>query len=587
MKHELETFTIRHILERSAERHAQRLSMTIIGDDESTITFGELKRKVDAMATYLMQEGISSGDKVAILGESQPMWGVAFLAVVSAGAIAVPILPDFSSREIETIINHCEARALVVSTKMFEKVSSFWTKEDSLLMRMEDLFHIPLPISTTITTKRDFQHAPGRDMLRTKSDLKAIEGRTRGEDDLVSIIYTSGTTGMSKGVMLTNRNLASNASACVKQFFTIKTGMRFLSILPMSHSYEFSLGFLLPLITGAEIHYLGKAPAASILLPAMKKIRPHVMLSVPLLIEKIYRSSVVPQIAKNPRVAKLYGKALLRRFINSIIGKKLKRTFGGKLKFFGVGGAALDNEVEKFLKEAKFPYAIGYGLTETSPLLAGSGPKQTKPGTVGYAVKGVQLKIYEPDPKTHVGEIVAKGPNVMQGYYKNPDLTAEVFTEDGWFKTGDLGIIEKHRLSIKGRKKTMILGPSGENIYPELIENIFNNLPYVQESLVLSGEGGLAALIKLDFELMAENLKLSVSDAKESAATYLAHVREEVNKELSSFSRIRDVSLQDEPFQRTPTLKIKRYLYSIKQTLTGHRGEDTNTGKENDGESKE
>lgn len=587
MKHELETFTIRHILERSAERHAQRLSMTIIGDDETAITFGDLKRKVDAMATYLMQEGVSSGDKVAILGESQPMWGVAFLAVVSAGAIAVPILPDFSSREIETIINHCEARALVVSTKMFEKVSSFWTKEDSLLMRMEDLFHIPLPISTTITTKRDFQHAPGRDMLRTKSDPKAIEGRTRGEDELVSIIYTSGTTGMSKGVMLTNRNLASNASACVKQFFTIKTGMRFLSILPMSHSYEFSLGFLLPLITGAQIHYLGKAPAASILLPAMKKIRPHVMLSVPLLIEKIYRSSVVPQIAKNPRVAKLYRKALLRRFINSIIGKKLKRTFGGKLKFFGVGGAALDNEVEKFLKEAKFPYAIGYGLTETSPLLAGSGPKQTKPGTVGYAVKGVQLKIYEPDPKTHVGEIVAKGPNVMQGYYKNPDLTAEVFTEDGWFKTGDLGIIEKHRLSIKGRKKTMILGPSGENIYPELIENIFNNLPYVQESLVLSGEGGLAALIKLDFELMAENLKLSVNDAKESAATYLAHVREEVNKELSSFSRIRDVSLQDEPFQRTPTLKIKRYLYSIKQTLTGHRGEDTNTGKENDGETKE
>lgn len=582
MKHELDTFTIRHILERSAERHADRLSMTIIGDEDSSITFGQLKRYVDSMATYLIEQGIQPDDKIAILGESQPMWGVAFLAIVSAGAVAVPILPDFSAKEIDTILNHSGAAALVVSTKLFEKVNPSWHKDESILMRMEDLFHIPSPISSSISTKRDFQHAPGRDMLRTKADLKAITSKERGEDDLASIIYTSGTTGMSKGVMLTNKNLASNASACVKQFFKIKTGMRFLSILPMSHSYEFTLGFLLPLVTGAEIHYLGKAPAASILLPAMKRIRPHVMLSVPLLIEKIYRSSVVPQIAKNPRVAKLYQRPMFRRFINSVIGKKLKRTFGGRLRFFGVGGAALDFEVEKFLKEAKFPYAIGYGLTETSPLLAGSGPKQTKPGTVGNAVKGIQLRIEDPDSATHVGEIVAKGPNVMQGYYKNEELTAEVFTPDGWFRTGDLGIIERQRLSIKGRKKTMILGPSGENIYPELIETLFNNLPYVQESLVLSDEGGLAALIKLDFELMAEHLKMSVNDAKDSASTYLTHVREEVNKELSSFSRIRDVSLQDEPFQRTPTMKIKRYLYSLKQTLSGHRGESAHDEKHED-----
>ncbi|MGE0075401.1 MAG: AMP-binding protein [Sphaerochaetaceae bacterium] len=573
MKHELDTFTIRHLLERSVERHAQRLALTVIGNDESSMTYAELKRNVDAMATYLIDNGIESGDKIAILGESQPMWGVAYLAIVSAGAIAVPVLPDFSAREVETILAHSGSKAIVVSTKLFEKMLPFSNDESHQIMRMEDLFHIPKPISPSLTTIRDFQHAPGRDMLRTKVDLKKISERSRPEDELVSIIYTSGTTGSSKGVMLTNRNLASNASASVSQFFKIKTGMRFLSILPMSHSYEFTIGFLLPLMAGCEVHYLGRTPAASVLLPAMKKVRPNVMLSVPLLIEKIYRSSVAPQIANNPKLSKLYGKPMFRKFINRMVGRKLKRTFGGHLKFFGVGGAALDADVEKFLKEAKFPYSIGYGLTETSPLLAGSGPKQTKPRTIGYAVKGIQLRIDDPDPDTHVGEIVAKGPFVMQGYYGNEELTAEVFTPDGWFRTGDLGIIEHHRLSIKGRRKTMILGPSGENIYPELIETLINNRPYVQESLVIPGEGGLAAMIKLDFELMAENLKMSVTDAKDSAAAYLSHLRDEVNKELSTFSRIREVALQDEPFQRTPTMKIKRYLYNIKMSLTSQRGE--------------
>lgn len=574
MRHELDTFTIRHLLERSAERHADRLALTLIGQDESSLTYTELKKRVDAMATYLIDLGIETGDRIAILGESQPAWGVAYLAVVCAGAVAVPILPDFSTREVASILEHSNSRGIIVSSKLYEKSLPFSAVEEHLLMRLEDLFHIPHPISISLQTNREFQNAPGRDMIRTKGDLKRIASRTRSEEDLVSIIYTSGTTGSSKGVMLTNRNLASNASASVRQFFKIKTGMRFLSILPMSHSYEFTIGFLLPLMAGCEVHYLGKAPAASILLPAMKQIKPNVMLSVPLLIEKIHRSSVVPQIAKNPRLSKLYTKPLYRKFINSVIGKKLKRTFGGHLKFFGVGGAALDKDVEFFLKEAKFPYAIGYGLTETGPLLAGSGPRQTKIGTVGYPVKGIELRIDDPDEKTKVGEIVARGPNIMQGYYDNPELTAESFTEDGWFRTGDLGLIERNRLSIKGRRKTMILGPSGENIYPELIETLFNNRPYVQESLVLSGEGGLAAMIKLDVELMAENLKISVNDAKESAATYLAHLRDDVNKELSSFSRIREVSLQDEPFQRTPTLKIKRYLYQIKQSLSGHKDEN-------------
>ncbi|MDC7245433.1 MAG: AMP-binding protein [Sphaerochaetaceae bacterium] len=570
MKHELETFTIRHILERSAERHSKRLALSLIGNEKERYTYKELKESVDSIATYLIRHGVKKGDKIAILSESQPKWGVAYLSIISAGAIAVPILPDFSAKEIETILNHSEAASLFVSSKLIEKIGKTSIESFDLLMRIDDLFHIPAVTREILTSKGEFLDAPGRAMERTRVQAKALGKIESKEGDIVSIIYTSGTTGSSKGVVLTNRNLSSNASASVSQFFKIKTGMRFLSILPLSHSYEFTIGFLLPLVTGCEIHYLGKPPAASLLLPALKRIRPHVMLSVPLLIEKIYRSSVVPQIEGNKNLKRWYNISFMRKEINRIIGRKLKITFGSRLRFFGIGGAALDSQVEKFLKEARFPYSIGYGLTETSPLLAGSGPRQTKVGTVGYALKGVSLKIDNPDPKTKVGEIVAKGPNVMEGYYKADELTKESFTEDGYFKTGDLGIIVRNRLSIKGRSKTMILGPGGENIYPEIIEALINNRPYVQESLVIESEAGLGALIKIDLELMAENLKKSVEEVREEASHYVNKVKEEVNKELSSFSRIRETKLHNEPFQRTPTLKIKRYLYTLTHRKEHH-----------------
>ncbi len=563
MKPELTTFTIRHILERSAERYPKKLALTLIGDKKNSYTYSQLKENVDSIATYLIKHKVKKGDKIGLLAESSPQWGVAYLAIVSSGAIAVPILPDFSAKEVETIVGHSEVIGLFVSSKSVEKVPSTFLEANRMLFRVDDLFHIPKIEAEYISQKEQFLDAPGRDMAKTKVDTTLISSVEHAEDALVSIIYTSGTTGNSKGVMLSNKNLSSNASGSVRQFVKITAGMRFLSILPMSHSYEFTIGFLLPLLAGCEVHYLGKPPAASIFLPALKKVRPHLILSVPLLIEKIYRGSVVPQIENNKNLKKWYKNKLLRVEINRIIGRKLKITFGGRLKFFGVGGAALDSEVEKFLKEARFPYAIGYGLTETSPLLAGSGPKQTKLQTVGNCVHGVELRIDNADPVTKVGEVVARGPNIMLGYYKDEKMTKETFTEDGWFKTGDLGLIVRGRLSLKGRSKTMILGPGGENIYPEIIETLINNRPYVQESLVMLGDGGLGALIKIDLELMAQNLKTSVDDAKVDAAAYVAHIKEEVNKELSSFSRLRETKVHNEPFQRTPTLKIKRYLYSL------------------------
>ena len=343
--------------------------------------------------------------------------------------------------------------------------------------------------------------------------------------------------------------------------------MRVLSILPISHIYEFTIGQMLSMNCGLEIHFLGKPPAVSILLPALKKIRPHVIQTVPLLIEKVYKAAVAPVIKGEGSLAKFYRNPLTKNLVARLIGHKLQSTFGGKLAFFGIGGSALDREVEDFLYRARFPYALGYGLTETSPLLAGCGPKrnQHKVGSCGKVHPDVDMKLLEID-STGVGEIAVKGPSVTPGYYHNDALNAEAFTGDGYFRTGDLGFIDKKGwLYIKGRCKTMILGPAGENIYPESIESVINNMQFVQESLVVPQGTGLLALIKIDIELMAKSLKISIEDAKKEAVKYVASLRGEVNKELSSQNRIDSVELQEEDFERTATQKIKRFLYPKKK----------------------
>ncbi|NLV85133.1 MAG: long-chain fatty acid--CoA ligase [Spirochaetales bacterium] len=549
-------YTIQQALLRSNRLYGNRTALTLIGDPESTITYHELQKRVEAFATFLLERGIKKNDKFAILAESHPNWAIAYFAIVSIGAIAVPILPDFSVKEVSTVLEHSDSIGIVVSAKLMHKASSFIEHKHPLTIRSGDF--------AVLSDEKPLQVS----IISTSVDRARLEACAPEEDDIASIIYTSGTTGASKGVMLTHKNITSNAYACRRQFVRLRPGYRMLSILPLSHAYEFTIGLMLGMIEGCEIHYLGKAPAASILLPALKKIRPHIMLSVPLLIEKIYKSSVLPKISSNPKIAHLYGKPIIRKFINRTIGRKLRQTFGGCLKFFGVGGAALDPNVEVFLKEAKFPYAIGYGLTETAPLLAGAGPKQTKPGTTGFALNNVELRIAKTDESSDVGEIQARGPNIMKGYYRSEQATAEVFTEDGWFKTGDLGSFDKKRLSIKGRLKTMILGSTGENIYPELIEMLINNHDFVEESLVVPNEDGLSAMIALNFEAMAENLKTSVNDAREQASAYLTRIKDMVNAELSKSSKISSVHLQDTPFERTPTLKIKRYLYQLKEKIS-------------------
>jgi long-chain acyl-CoA synthetase len=366
--------------------------------------------------------------------------------------------------------------------------------------------------------------------------------------------------------MLTHKNLVWNADISTDVYIKVKPRYKILSILPVSHVYEFTIGQLLVLLCGCEIVYLGRPPAPSSLLPALKEVRPHAIMTVPLLIEKIYRSSVLPMLKKNTKLQRYLRFGITRRFICRIIGRKINVTMGGRVRFYGIGGAPLDREVEEFLAEAKFPYALGYGLTETSPLIAGGKPKNHTVGVIGKIVKHLEVRLEDRNPVTGVGEIAVKGPSVMQGYWNNPGLNEEAYTSDGFFRTGDLGRIDKKgRLAIMGRTKTMILGSSGENIYPELIEAVINNQDFVTESLVIPEDGALVALIKLDIEGFAQKMALSVNEAKTEAARYINKLREEVNKELNVFSRLSKVHLQEDDFERTPTQKIKRFLYLRKK----------------------
>ncbi|MGD6731695.1 MAG: AMP-binding protein [Pleomorphochaeta sp.] len=561
----VDEFTMNSLLRCTVSRNFKRPFMSVYGEDE-VITYGKFNYIIQNIRAFLVSKGIEKGDRVAILGESSPNWMIAYFSITTIGAIAVPILPEFSKSEVNKILTHSQAKSIIVNSKQYEKVKDYCLENPSLIVRLDDLFHIPEKILKDINNKKNFVDAAGIDIKvykrRAKENVALNEIKVE-EEDIASIIYTSGTTGTSKGVMLTHKNLVWNADISSDAYVKIRPRDKFLSILPVAHVYEFTEGQLLMMMNGAQIIFLGRPPAPSILLPALNKIKPQILLSVPLLMEKVYRSAVVPTINKNKTLQKFMKNPLTRNAVCRLVGSRLKVKFGGRVKFFGLGGAPLDKEVEDFLYRAKFPYAIGYGLTETSPLVAACGAKKSdhKKGYIGKFVKHVDWKLLNKDPKTGVGEIAVKGPGVMKGYYKNNDLNKEVFTKDGYFITGDLGSVEKKRLALKGRSKTMILGSGGENIYPEAIESIFNNQEFVEETLVVPEGTSLVALIKIDYDSFAKITKLSFEDSKDAAIEYINKLKRDINKELNSFSKIHEVTLQEEPFQRTPTQKIKRFLY--------------------------
>lgn len=550
--------TLRELYLHSIETYGSNRCSSLYGGER--LTYDDFARRVDALTETFVAAGLGAGDKVALLSNNMPNWGVVYFTAAIHGLVIVPILPDFSGPEIDRIILHSEAKALVASDRLYTKVSKVVIAEqDLLVVRSKNLGVIS----------------------HRKAAARGVVSVPRSED-LAAIIYTSGTTSEPKGVMLSHGNLCSEL-AMVSVLQPVYPTDIFLSILPLSHTFECSLGMLLPFMWGAQVVYLDKAPTASVLLPVLRVVRPTIMLSVPLIIEKIYKNKVLPQLSANRLMRWLYDREWGRKWLHRIAGKKLMKVFGGRLRFLGIGGAKLDTQAEQFMLEAKIPYAIGYGLTETAPLLAGAAPSQVRLGSTGPAAPGVQLRLENVNPDTQQGEIVALTPSVMLGYYKNPEETAKVFTPDGWFRTGDLGWLSPDGwLYIKGRLKNMIVGPSGENIYPEEIESVLNSHVFVADSLVTEKEGRLIALVHFnrdELEARYEELKYDWEMKKDAWEKRIDELKKEVldyvNSQVNRFSRLSEVVEEKEEFEMTPTKKIKRFLYNKRHGKDPVKEEDS------------
>ncbi len=531
-------YTLRDLYLQSVGNYASRRMSAMYGGDCETVTYAEFGDRVEATAELFRAAGLSSGDRVALLSNNMPNWAVSYFAAVTSGLVIVPILPDFSTSELDMIIKHCGAKALCCSDKLYTKVSKETVDGLNLVLR-------------TMTCG----------VLCMKEGVEPGKFTAPRPDDTAAIIYTSGTTSKPKGVMLTHANLVAQVEMDY-DLFPIYQSDVFLSILPLSHTYECSLGMLFPFYAGASVVYLDKLPTASTLMPAMREVRPTIMLSVPLIIEKIYKTQVRAKFMKNDTLKKMYGWAWFRKTVHRMAGRKLRKIFGGRMRFFGIGGAKLDYDTEQFLVEAHFPYGIGYGLTETAPLIAGGIPGKIVFRSTGPVLSRVKARLANLDEETGEGEIEVLSPSTMKGYYEDPAATADVFTADGWFRTKDIGRFDRHgNLYILGRVGNMIVGPSGENIYPEEIESVINSHFLVTDSIVKEDGGKLVAQVRFN----PAELERRYNDFKDGVSARMAEIRAEVkayvNSKVSKSSQISEVEEQEKEFEKTPTQKIKRFKY--------------------------
>jgi len=552
----LEKLTLDALAERSFKHFPNDVAFY---SKKDSFTYADIEKIVAKLQKTFKEKGISQGDKVALLSENNPYWGMVYLAITTMGAIVVPILVDFHNSQIRHIIRNSGAKGIILSSKKedifeddddddsFEKLQ-FIMDIESLSLLDDDLHPNLHAMKNLDKILQENPHKEPKEIL---------------ENDVAVIIYTSGTSGHSKGVLLSHKNLVSNvvSTKCVYQ---VSPSDRFLSILPLAHTFECTVGFLLPFMNGASVYYLSKVPTPSILKKALAKVKPTCMLSVPIVIEKIYKNSIQSKFESNAILRRLYKVPYLRKKLNKMAGKKLIETFGGHLNFFAVGGAPLSAHVESFLIETDFPYLIGYGLTETAPLVAAAHPSQRKFRSTGPAIDGVSVKLLDKNEQSGEGELLVKGPNIMLGYYHDEQATQDAF-HDGWFRTGDLASIDDDGyIYIQGRSKNMILGPSGENIYPEQIESVILSFELVLDALVYELEGKIVAKVHIDYEKFDhDNSELNLTEAqeREKIEIILETLREDSNKALSKFSKIFKILEQQEPFEKTPTKKIKRYLY--------------------------
>ena len=532
--------TLAQVLDYSAAVNGSRMVSDYV-DGGCRYTFTQFKDKCDQLSGTLSTFGINADDKIAILSENMPNWAVAFFSITAYGRIAVPMLPELSPNEVENILTHSDAKAIFVSQKQLPKISQETSQK----------LHLVIDISTF-------------DFIKAEDDRYTCDGRGKMPEpmDIAAIIYTSGTTGNAKGVMLSHRNFCHNILTAWHAHKVHRRKDVFLSILPLAHTYEMSIGMLYPFSTGCPVYYIQKPPTPTILADALKRIRPTSILSVPLIIEKVIRGKIFPTIASSKYLR--YLKKHFPRILYFLVGKKVKQQFGGRVRFFGIGGSKLDVEVEQFLRNIKFPYAIGYGLTETAPLICDAGPKRTHLGSTGTSSFQVQVRLADVNPETGQGEIQVKGPNVMIGYYKDYARTRQVMTDDGWMRTGDIASTDKKgRYYIHGRSGNVIIGASGENIYPEEIESVINNISDVNESIVINRSGQLVALVQFNDGVIDWNLE-GQEKFLENLERRKKEVIEFVNSKVSQFLKIKDVEVMKEPFSKTATHKIRRFLYQDK-----------------------
>ncbi len=521
----------------------------------ATLQYKDVARKIEKLHILLAESGIKPGDKVAICGRNSSHWGVAFLAILTYGAVAVPILHEFKADNVHNIVNHSEARLLFVGDVVWEALNE---------AEMPNLEGIILMTDFTLLVSRSERLNYAREHLNEMFGKKFprnfrrehVTYRRDNPEELAIINYTSGTTSASKGVMLPYRVLWSNTQFAF-EVLTLKPGDRVVSMLPMAHMYGLAFEFLYEVSCGVHIYFLTRMPSPKIIAQAFAEVKPNIVIAVPLIIEKIIKKNVLPKL-ETLKMKVLMKLPVINEKIKSAVREHMIQGFGGNFYQVIVGGAAFNQEVEKLLKDIDFPYTVGYGMTECGPIIGYSDWKVFKQGSCGKAAPRMEVKIDSPDPENIVGEILTRGDNVMIGYYKNPEATAQVLDADGWLHTGDLGVIDAEgNITIKGRSKNMLLGPSGQNIYPEEIEDKLNNMPFVAESIVIQQKDNkLAALVYPDFD---QTYSQGLSDADIEAA--MEENRVTLNTQLPAYSQIARIKVYPEEFEKTPKKSIKRFLY--------------------------
>ena len=548
----MEFKSVNKILQESFVRNWDRAALT--NYQGMTLAYRDVARRIAKLHIAFEQCGLRKGDKVAICSRNQANWGVSFLAALTYGAVAVPILHEFKPGNIHYLVNHSEARVLFVDEVIWEGLVIDEMPDLAVVVQINN-FKFLYAASADLAQVREHLNEEFGHRYPDNFEPEHVNYYEDSPEELAIINYTSGTSGFSKGVMIPYRALYSNIQfaredACPM----LKAGMNVVSMLPTAHMYGMMFEFLFEMTIGMHVHFLSRVPSPKIIMQAFSEIHPDIIIAVPLVIEKVYKNKLKPLVDKTKyyRRIPILGAEIKKKFCN-----ELTNAFGGQFEEVILGGAAFNPEVEKFLHSIGFHYTVGYGMTECAPIIGYAHWDKVKVGSAGRAALNMEIRISSPDPRNIPGEVQVKGPNVCLGYYKNPDATRDSFTEDGWFRTGDMGILDQDGyLFLRGRSKCMVLGPSGQNIYPEELEAAINNFTYVVDSLVVEDDGGLTALIYPDWH-QGELDGMTRSEFKKRITDMLPAI----NQELPNYAQIKKIELMPEDFERTPKKSIKRYLY--------------------------